>query len=40
MKNGINVLVSGAKGFLLRNTLKEYDWNVIEYQTGGALNWE
>lgn len=34
----MNVLVSGANGFLLRNTLKDYDWNIIEYQVGEEYN--
>jgi len=34
----MNVLVSGAKGFLLRNTLKDYNWNIIEYQAGEEYN--
>lgn len=30
----IKVLVSGGSGFLLRNTLPDYNWDIIDYEYG------
>ena len=35
---GLRVLTTGSSGFLLRNTLPDYDWEIIPYEYGTNYN--